>query len=39
MHSVVDSSFHLGRNTSGVKVMECYENVEVASTAKVRREA
>ncbi len=34
----VDSISKLGRNTSGVKVMDVAENVEVASIAKVRKE-
>ena len=35
---MVDSISILGRNTSGVKVMNVGENVEVASIAKVREE-
>ncbi len=38
MRTKVDSISRLGRNTSGVKVMDVAENVEVASIAKVRKE-
>ena len=38
IRTAVDSISILGRNTSGVKVMNVGENVEVASIAKVREE-
>ncbi len=38
IRTAVDSISMLGRNTSGVKVMNVGENVEVASIAKVREE-
>ena len=38
IRTVVASISMLGRNTSGVKVMNVGENVEVASIAKVREE-
>ena len=38
IRTAVDSISVLGRNTSGVKVMNVGENVEVASIAKVREE-
>ena len=38
IRTAVDSISILGRNTSGVKVMNVGENVEVANIAKVREE-
>ena len=38
IRTAVDSISMLGRNTSGVKVMNVGENVQVASIAKVREE-
>ena len=38
IRTAVDSISVLGRNTSGVKVMNVGENVKVASIAKVREE-
>ena len=38
IRTAVDSISILGRNTSGVKVMNVGENVKVASIAKVREE-